>query len=448
MNWPIDYAYPERNSGPRDGEIPFVVVASSERLRVFIDQECVLDAVDSDYFAEISRHSERLDIEILKIETVHDSSARDGVWTVDLSEHGPHGEYGVRYADASGRSSLTTTAFHVDEFARQLAERDAISYPLARQRHARYEAADAIGVDVLVTSVPPLFGFGPHGTMMACDPRTAMSIVGLYQRIRGELLVCSDMPTFYDSQRAHFCMANGLLPELAGMFPRLHTPRPWEPTASLLRSTRTRLERVLEDRDTLILRHLLSGRRTMRPSAEVALERVALNMVGMFDALARAVNEALELRVPGKLCSFSKDGFVRKACPSIREAVKAERVGPVLRIVNLIRNTIHHESLGRGAFSGPSRTLEPLAGIPSADGAELLLAIQEFPELLETTLDRSFGEDVYLRALPFVELLMPLALRGVRAIIAACPWPGEPNQDRYFYDDEAVHEQLRRLYAL
>jgi len=448
MNWPIEFAYPERDAGRRREELPFIVVASSERLKVFIDPQCSLDSVESDYFAEVSQHAKRLNIEVLNIETTQDPTIRHGVWTVDLSEHGSHGEYGVGYTDASGRFSLTSTAFHVDEFARQLAERDTISYPIALQRQARYEAADAIGVDVLVTSVPPLFGFGPHGSMMACDPRTAMSIVGLYQRIRGEQMVCSDMSTFFDSSWAHFCMANGLLPELVGMFPRVHTARPWEPTASLLRSTRTRLERVLEDRDTLILRHLLSGRRTMRPSAEVALERIALNMVGMFDALARAVNEAIELRIPGNLCSFSKEGFIRKASPSIREAMEAARVGPVLRIINLIRNTIHHESLGIGAFSGPSRTLEPLVGIPSADGAKFLFEIQEFPELLETTLDRSFGEDVYFRALPFVEQLMPLAIRGVRAILAACPWPGETNQERYFYDDEAVHEQLRRLYAL
>jgi hypothetical protein len=448
MSWPIEFAYPESDTGRRREDLPFVATARTERLKIFLDSQCSLDQVETDYFAALRRSADTLNIDVLDITTARDSSIQSGVWTVDLSECGPEGQYAVRYADQSGRSSLRATAFHVDEFARQLADRDGIDFEIARHRQAVYEAAETIEVDVLVASTPPLFGFGPHRNMLVCDPRTAMSLVGLYQRNRGELLVLHGIPTYFDSQWAHFCMANGLLPELAGMFPRDGGDRPWEPTASLLRSTRTRLERALDDRDTLILRHLLSGRRTIRPSAEVALERIALNMVGMFDALARAVNEALELQVPRKFCSFSNDRFVRKTPPQIREAVRSERVGPILRIINPIRNTIHHESLGIGAYSGPSRTLEPLAGIPSADGEDFLAAIGEFPDLLTTTLDRSFGEDVYLRTLPFVELLMPMALRGVRAILAAYAWPGQPNRARYFYDDPVVHEQLRRLYAL
>jgi hypothetical protein len=448
MSWPLEHAYQERDSGRRRQDLPFIIEAKSARLKIALDSECVLEPEEERYFTELSLNADGLNVEMVEIDTTNDSSIQDGVWTVDLSNEGPSGEYGVKFADQSGRLTWASTAFHVGDFAQKLSERDSLDFPVALKRHARYEAAEAIDVDIYVSSGAPIFNYGVHGSMIACTPRDALSVAGLYQRLHGNLLVCAKIPIVFGVDWAHFIMAQGLLPELAGMFPRLNTPRPWDHTASLLLSARTRLERVLDDRDTIILRHLLSGRRTMRPAAEVALERVALNLVGSFDALARAINDALDLGIEGKHCSFSKERFVRKTGQSVREAVKLARVIPLLEITNLLRNTIHHESLGSGAYSGPSRTLEPLAGIPSADGSEFMLALQKFPELSNTTLDRAFGEDVYIRVLPFTEALMPLALGAIRSILSACPWPGDQNQDRHLYDDAELHNQLRLLYAL
>lgn len=448
MAWPLAFAYRERDSGARREPLPFQLRFTSSPLRVHVDPAAVLDDLGSAYFDLLDRHSDGTSIERVQIDPSGSRPPGKDVWFVDRAVVGPNSQYGIRrYSD--GGQQGRATRFHVDEFARQFADLHDLSIDEALEAQLRYEAAHSADVDLYVTTREPVFGYRMDDSMFSCRPQEALAVVGLFQRLHGSLFVIDGFDHNLSTGLAEFATTLALVPELRGNFPRVGVESElWEPTASLLRSARTRLERVLGDRDRLIARHVLSGRAVPFESAEALLERIALNISGLFDALARAINRALELGVKPRLCSF-RSGMLPKLLPApLTETIKATRLVELLYPVVVLRNTIHQVHLGPGAYSDHSRTLEPLASIPSDDAADFLRSLRPFPQLSRWSVGKPDQYGLHLRPLPLVEDLLPLVIDAFRQIVAATPWPGQLNPTDFWYDRPTLHEQLGRLYGL
>ena len=119
-----------------------------------------------------------------------------------------------------------------------------------------------------------------------------------------------------------------------------------------------------------------------------------------------------------------------------------------MRLVAQLRNTIHSEAMGFGAFSGPSRTLEPLVGVPLADSDRFMRSLNDFPEAQPFVFSPSGLLGPYIRTLPFVEWLVPKAVQGIRALIRECSWPGSANSEPWAWQHPDVREQLALLFSL
>lgn len=446
--WPVEFAYKEQDSGMRREPLPFQLTITSSPLRLHVDPTSELDDVERAYFEMLARHSGDSNVEFVEIDPAPGGEPDSGVWFVDRTAVGPDGQYGL-HRRVNGMQQGRATRYHVGEFARQLADRHGIELEYALQSQLRYETAHSVDVDLYVTTLEPLFGYRVDDAMFVCRPPEALAVVGLFQRLHGHLWVIDGFDTKLGTGRAEFATALALVPELQGMFPRIGIDlESWQATASLLRSARTRLERILSDRDHLIARHLLSGRAAPLAGAEALLERIALNISGLFDALARATNRALDLGVSPRHCSFQTGPLPARLPAPLSDVTAAMDLKRLLWAIGFLRNTIHQVNLGPGSYSDRSRRLEPVVSIPSDDAADFFKALAPFPQLKRWSVGAPDEYGLHLRPLPFLEDLLPLVIDAFRRILAVTPWPGHSNSNRFRYDQPELHDQLRRLHGL
>lgn len=428
--------------------LPFQLTITSSPLRIHLDPAAELDDVECAYFELLARHCGDSHIEFAEIDLSPSGELSSGVWSVDRTVVGPDGQYGL-HRQVNGLEQGRTTRDHVDEFAMELADHHSIDPERALQAQLRYDTAHSADVDLYVTTLEPVWGYRVDDAMFVCRPPEALAVVGLFQRLHGHLWVRGGLDRNLATGQAEFATVLALVPELQDMFPRVGTdPESWKPTASLLRSARTRLERILNDRDQLIARHLLSGRPAPLAGPEALLERIALNISGLFDALARAINRALDLGVNPRHCSFLKGPLPARLPAPLPTATAAMDLKGLLRVIGFLRNTIHQVNLGPGAYSDRARGLEPMVSIPSDDAADFFEALAPFPQLKWWTVGAPDDYGLHLRPLPFLEDLLPLVIDAFRRILAVTPWPGHANPDRFWYDQPELHDQLRRLYGL
>lgn len=208
------------------------------------------------------------------------------------------------------------------------------------------------------------------------------------------------------------------------------------------------------DRDYLIARHIVSGRRLPYASAEELLEHIATNLSGLFDAIARAINIALSLGMRSRNCAFHRIDFRSRLPKEVRDIANEPQFLALLDVIKVLRNTVHHEALGAGTASDHQRKSVPLAMVPLADSDEFLQAadtlrqtsrwVLQFPRTEEFA---QLGLGVY--AFPAAEDLQALAVSKGRAILRAMAWPGDaPARESGYWETPEVLGQLARLYGL
>lgn len=429
MKWPEDYSYGERNQTPMSPRLPFLSETSVARLQVVLDPALVLEDLQARYI-DLLRTKEETGIDFLDISVDHGRPTRLDTWHL-TPPHPDGGAYAVELVTAESRSSRRVRP-NLEAFAKQYSEERDTDDRTAFQAVASFEVAFAAGAHVYVTENKPIFGWRRDGTMFPCPPIDALAIIGLYQRLRGPVYLLDGWPTVTASATVAELAVTALVPELTQVFQRSGVGgTAWVQSRSMLSSVRVRLERVLQDRDHLIAHHLVSGRRLPYSSAEALVERIALNLFGAFDSLARAVNLALDLDVDQRHCSFKRKDFRGKLpAGGLRNAADERHFQALLELLALLRNTIHHEALGAGSSTDTRRgsSLAPLAILPSADADAFIAESNRLGRTQRWVLDlpSSTVNDIGLpvRALPVTEDLLQLALEHIREILLLTPWPG------------------------
>lgn len=295
MRWPEDYSYDEQNRSPTSPRLPFLVETNVTRLQVVLDPALVPREPQGRYLDLLRARSDS-GVDFLNISLARHGAVPQGTWRLTFPE--ADRGYGVEQRVDETRT-VKRMRPHLDEFVERYAEERAVDVEEAFQAHAALEAALAAGAHLYVTEKEPLFGWRRDGQMFVCRLKDALAIIGLYQRLRGPLFLLDDLPTRSSSPHAASLAVTALVPELDQLFERGGVEATsWAQTTSMLSSVRVRLERVLLDRDYLIAHHLVAGRRLPYSSAEALVEGIALNLSGAFDSLARALNIALDLKVP------------------------------------------------------------------------------------------------------------------------------------------------------
>lgn len=454
MRWPEDFAYHEQDYSPNSLPLPFVVRAEMSRLRLVIDADARLSARHRSYF-ELLATREGSGVDLLDVSLPGDAPAGTDSWRLREVD----GTYSLELVTEESRS-LRRVRPHLNTFVDRLATERGLPRDAAFRAHARYEAAFALDTDLFVSDREPLFGWRRDGRMFSCRPQEAMAVLGLYQRLHGPVHLLGRIPIRCRAYETAMEASYALLPEMHGLFDRAGVASAeWAKATSMLVSARTRVERVLHDRDHLIARSMVAGRNLPFSTAEALVERIALNLSGLFDALARAINLAMGLGVADHRCSFKRKDF-RRTLPGrgLQEAAGDAQLQALLEVLALLRNTIHHEALGAGMSTDrrADRFLEPLAVLPLAESEKFRGECQRLGRTSRWLLDLPGSVDGDLgamaRALPMAEDLLELAISHCRRILQVADWPGHasPSSTPGFLwaDEPAVVEQVMELYGL
>ncbi len=311
----------------------------------------------------------------------------------------------------------------------------------ARERHLDVEAAIALKADIYVTDNRFALSQQLTRNVFACSPREAMAIVGLHQRLQNRLLINSGVfAETLDLNAAEYVEAWGLLPNALKLF-SLQTPGEVEAARwkDLVRVARVRLERCLRARDQILVRSIHPSVSFPFDSNDALVERVALNISGMFDALARAIKEALSLQVRDDQCALNKRDFKRLLPVGIKNLIGTPKNLALMKTVADLRNTIHHEALSHAA-QGDSRgnVEENYVVLPASNAQDFrgwAGTLGATSRWVATDFD-DFG--LCLKAVPLVEDLINQSVSLFEAIVTQVEWPGTTNEEHSVREDDPV----------
>lgn len=315
----------------------------------------------------------------------------------------------------------------------------------ARDRHLDVEAAIALKADIYVTE--HRFALSQQFTrnVFACSPREAMAVVGLHQRLQDRLLVNSGVfAETLDLSAAEYVQAWGLLPNTLKLFAR-ETPLQSDAARwkDLVRVARVRLERCLRARDQILVRSIHPSLSFPFDSNDALVERIALNISGMFDALARAIKEALSLPLREDQCALSRSEFRRLLPESVKNLLGTQKNVALMRAVADLRNTIHHEALSHAA-QGDSRgnVEENYVVLPASNAQDFrswATTLGSTSRWIASDFD-DFG--LLLRAVPLVEDLMMQSVSLFESVVAQVEWPGTENAQLRVREDDPVEWRM------
>ncbi|WP_415853342.1 hypothetical protein [Sinomonas sp. G460-2] len=298
----------------------------------------------------------------------------------------------------------------------------------ARDRQMDVEAAIALQADVYVTDNAFALTQTPTGNVFACTADEALAIIGLHQRLQGRIAVDTDsIPTTLDLPWAEYIQAWALLPNTLNLF-ALRANQPGQDTdhwKDLARVGRTRVERCLRSRDQILVQSIHPNLALPFDTVDALVERVALNLSGMFDALARAINAALSLGREERSCSFTRGDFKQALLPLLQQPVGTDRHKALLGVISVLRNTIHHIALS-GASAGDSRgpVSESYVLLPASEAQKF----RRHATTLNTTprwIASDFDEiGLLLRPVQLIEDLIDESIPLFEELISKTEWPG------------------------
>lgn len=425
--WP-DYQF--LGDPRRDGHA-FVPDNNWPDLRVVIDPDLVCDEAVLEYLAFL--RSSDAGIRVLT-RSADSSPSRVGDYFVVLPDVSTgSNDAVVRERVETGRASRAMfSAMKNRVAAYNWASYGGFNSDEARERQLDVEAAIALEADIYVTDSPFALTQKLNRDVFACSPGEAMAIIGLHQRLQGGLQVNTDaVPQSLDLSWAENVAAWGLLPNTLELF-ALQAPSQSESVRwkDLVRVASVRVERCLRARDQILVRSIHPNRNFPFDSNDALVERVALNLSGMFDTLARAINDALKLDQDESSCSFNNRRFRPLLPEGVKPMLGTQKNVALLRTISVLRNTIHHEALSHAA-GGDSRgrVQENYVLLPESNAREF----REYAATLGNEsqwIAKDFDEfGVVIRAVPLVEDLILQSLTLFEALVSEIQWPGTVNDE-------------------
>lgn len=217
----------------------------------------------------------------------------------------------------------------------------------AEQLVTTVAAAQSLGIDIIATEDPRLLQF--FRWKNALDFSSALALCGLYLRQRDAIhLEAKDgrewhirphdartltvellVPAVVDIEQASMTL-NGLPLE--------------RPEWRLANSALTRLTRALKARDELHFRTQVGESKTISEDAGFYLDYFLVCAVGAFDALARLVRLAYELRLRDWQCAWHNEQFLASLdqnAPGLASEARKDSIQKPLDVVRLNRNLVH-----------------------------------------------------------------------------------------------------------
>ncbi|MHA7306750.1 hypothetical protein ACX80E_16155 [Arthrobacter sp. TMN-49] len=268
--------------------------------------------------------------------------------------------------------------------------------------------------------------------MFACSPREAMAIVGLHQRLQDRLIV--DIPPLSQVlhlRDAEYIQAWALLPNTLALFARRVSP-PTAPTRwkDLARVAHVRLERCLRARDQILVRSIHPTITFPFDTNDALVERIALNLSAMFDALARAINAAIELAWEERRCFLTNKDF-RQCLPwRIRSVLATSDSLALLRAIEALRNTIHHVALSHAVeVDDRGRVSENYVVLPTSESTKFRQYAATLGKTPQWIARDSDDTGLVLKPVQLIEDLITLSIPLFESVVSEVCWPG-------FFDEE------------
>jgi hypothetical protein len=298
----------------------------------------------------------------------------------------------------------------------------------ARDRQIDVKAAQALQADIYVTDNRFALSRQLNGSVFACSPREAMAIIGLHQRLQGRLEIDSEpFPQSLDLAWAEYVQSWGLLPNTLSLF-ALAVPPSMDHTKwrDLARVASVRFERCLRARDQILAQSIHPNLTFPFASEDALVELIALNLSGMFDALARAINAATSLGVDDRHCSFASRDFRRRLPVPVRHLTSLPKNGALLGAIGTLRNTIHHIALSQGArHDSPGGGVgENFVILPTSDAGSFLQDARTLGAAERWTSLNIEDLGLILNPLPLIEDLITQTVLLFERIVSAMDWPG------------------------
>jgi hypothetical protein len=311
---------------------------------------------------------------------VIDPKSKDGLW-------------GVIYSESKKSYTLSGVIGNVVSVAERDTTTDAYDWLPSEQAAAR-RRADALAAQVAIQGVEAdVFitereflhkrgGYTTRGTTV-CTPKEAVAIISLYLRTQGEFNVL-----------AHFSFNRGLF-FWVGTRELLSSSWRWfnaclqhsqgsgdDSMVLLAGSLLQRVDRALEMRDQIHATLNQKQNNDLRDDALAGLDVILVSLMAAFDVAARVAHRVLAISGDEYLAAWQqkrRKGWwekVRAVEPKLAGVVvKGSQGDHVLTIVRLLRNSVHGAALQGIAYVQSPEPQETMVGLPAADQAELLAAM-------------------------------------------------------------------------
>lgn len=429
-------------------------------LRVVIDPNLALDPAGQRYFAFLRTR----DTGVRVFTRVLDGQFRSvGDYRVVL----PAGGSTARDAAVQQRSGdkvswrAMLSAMNNTLAAFNWAESVGLDPDEARNRQLDVEAAIALEADIYITDNAFALTQTLNRDVFACTPQEATAIVGLHQRLQGSIILDTEpIPMSLGLPENEYIQARALLPNTLGLFALQPDQHDQDATRwkDLARVSYTRIERCLRARDQILVQSIHPNLAYPFDPVDALVERVALNLSGMFDALARAINDALSLGREERLCSFVRGDFRSPLPAPLQELVGMDSAQALLSAVGVLRNTIHHLGLSEAsAGDRRGRVSENYVVLPTSEAQKF----RRHATILDTTANWTIGEiddfGLCLKPVPLINDLLNESVLLFEDLVAKTDWPGTVDEtQRIRRDDPGEYWmyytptvcQLSRLYGL
>lgn len=289
----------------------------------------------------------------------------------------------------------------------------------ARQLDA--EAARSLDAHIYMTDNAYLL-HRPSSYRAASVPET-MAVVGLHQRLRNHVILGEGIKGLFSTWQAQMIQSNALLLGSARAFSEAGSGLPGQ-AVRLVGAACQRLEKAIAARDKLLLSSTQQIRTFGADAPEDSVERIAIALQGMFDALARALNACLAVPVDVQSVSWHRTDFLRAVPAASRRAAKESRFAALRAVIGELRNTVHHEPVGRAASESNGR-VERLVTLPSTSAERFLRGASSLGNDDKWV---AFNIEPYGLALRPIALCDDVILEAVAAgnrLLESFPWSAE-----------------------
>lgn len=293
------------------------------------------------------------------------------------------------------------------------------------------QVAIELRADVLVTSRSTLLSSSARWITEAnaLSAEQALSVVGLYLRHRDEFPLVGPNVFSFNSGLFRWVGARALVPSGWRWMSALidyGTALGKDGPVLLAGSLHERLARALRHRDVLHTSLLVPQNNTTADAATEALDTVLVNLVGAFDAAARAAHAALGFPMNERRnAAWQREGWRKKvaaADPSLGALfAPGTPQRQVLEVCTILRNTVHGEGLQSIARQRSGAPQETLVALPEDDAEDLVRLFSTLGGPEAWGIQELPTRGPHVEPAPLVERLLPLAASALDDALRLTP---------------------------